>query len=85
MFANLSAIGLAPELFDAVISGDMISRVKPHPDIFLMTSERIGVPVENCIVIEDSPAGVRAARSAGEYLCLSSTLATSIQESRAWV
>ncbi len=53
--------------FDAVIAGDdpRLERGKPAPDIFLLAAEDVGVGPEHCIVIEDSPAGVAAARAAG--------------------
>lgn len=51
--------------FDAIIGGDMISRSKPEPDIFLTAAERLGVRAENCCVIEDSYNGIRAAYRAG--------------------
>jgi beta-phosphoglucomutase-like phosphatase (HAD superfamily) len=38
---------------------------KPHPDIFLYAADRIGVAPEDCLVIEDSPNGVRAGVAAG--------------------
>jgi HAD superfamily hydrolase (TIGR01509 family) len=53
-------------LFDGrVFSASNVERGKPHPDIFLYASDRIGVPPRECIVIEDSPGGVTAARAAG--------------------
>jgi beta-phosphoglucomutase-like phosphatase (HAD superfamily) len=38
---------------------------KPNPDVFLMAADLLDVPAENCIVIEDAVAGVRAANNAG--------------------
>lgn len=53
-------------LFDGrVFSASNVERGKPHPDIFLHASASIGVPPRECIVIEDSPSGVTAARAAG--------------------
>lgn len=51
--------------FDEVVGGDMVSRSKPAPDIFLKASERLGVDPADIIVIEDSYNGVRAAYRAG--------------------
>ena len=50
--------------FDAVVGGDMVSRGKPDPDIFLKAAELLGVQPEDCIVVGDTPADVRAAVAA---------------------
>ncbi len=63
--ANLAEIGCAPSWFDAVINGLMVVHKKPAPDIFLLAAERIGVPAAECLVVEDAPSGLRAARAAG--------------------
>jgi HAD superfamily hydrolase (TIGR01509 family) len=52
-------------MFSAIVSGDDVTRGKPAPDIFLKAAERIGLPPEKCVVFEDAPAGVEAARAAG--------------------
>lgn len=51
--------------FDAVVDGNMISRTKPDPEIFIMAAQRLGVANSECIVIEDAEAGVQAALAAG--------------------
>lgn len=51
--------------FDTVVTGDQVSRGKPAPDPYLLAAERLGVPPGECVAIEDSPTGVRAALSAG--------------------
>jgi HAD superfamily hydrolase (TIGR01509 family) len=51
--------------FDFVISGEEVANGKPAPDIFLKVAERFNIENENCIVIEDSTNGVKAASSAG--------------------
>ena len=53
--------------FDYLVTGDMVKRSKPNPDIFLEAAKRLGVNSEECIVIEDSHNGIRAAYSAGMY------------------
>jgi pseudouridine 5'-phosphatase len=54
-------------VFSAVICGDdpRLSRPKPHPDIFLLAARDLGAAPARCVVFEDSPAGVKAARAAG--------------------
>lgn len=51
--------------FKAIVSSEDVARGKPAPDIFLRTAELLDVPAEKCRVIEDSSAGVEAARAAG--------------------
>jgi beta-phosphoglucomutase len=51
--------------FDAVVGAADVARGKPHPDVFLKAAERCGVAPEHCIVFEDAPLGVEAARRAG--------------------
>jgi len=53
--------------FDAIICGDMVSHSKPHPEIFLVAAERLGIRPEDCYVIEDSFNGIRAAHNAGMH------------------
>ncbi|WP_335937145.1 HAD family hydrolase [Streptomyces sp. PTD5-9] len=50
---------------DWIFSVDDVGRGKPAPDLFLYAAERMGVAPERCVVIEDSPLGVEAARAAG--------------------
>ena len=54
-------------IFDCVVSGDDddIKEGKPSPDIFLVAARRINGRPEDCLVFEDAPAGVQAARAAG--------------------
>ncbi|MFD9659757.1 HAD family hydrolase [Streptomyces mirabilis] len=48
-----------------VFSSQDVGRGKPAPDLFLYAAERMGVAPERCVVVEDSPLGVRAANAAG--------------------
>jgi HAD superfamily hydrolase (TIGR01509 family) len=50
---------------DALVGAEDVKRGKPHPDLFLCAAEKLGVPPSHCIVIEDSDAGIDAARAAG--------------------
>lgn len=51
--------------FKVVVGGDMVTKGKPNPDIFLKAAELLGLEPSECIVVEDSPAGIRAAVAAG--------------------
>ena len=62
---NLREIGLAPETFDAILTGSDVRRKKPDPEIFLAAAARLGLRAETCLVIEDAPNGLRAGKSAG--------------------
>ncbi|MGW2827423.1 HAD family hydrolase [Streptomyces sp. NPDC001443] len=50
---------------DRIFSSQDVGRGKPAPDLFLYAAERMGVPPQKCVVIEDSPLGVQAAVAAG--------------------
>jgi len=49
---------------DVIITGDEVQRGKPHPEIYLRSSKKLGVAPEACLVIEDALAGVAAAKAA---------------------
>lgn len=53
------------ELVSVRVDVSMVARAKPAPDIFLAAAERLGMNPRDCIVIEDSVAGLNAARSVG--------------------
>lgn len=48
-----------------LIAAEDVERGKPAPDCFLLAAERLGTTAERCLVLEDSPAGIAAAKSAG--------------------
>ncbi|HCF38054.1 MAG TPA: beta-phosphoglucomutase family hydrolase [Thermosipho africanus] len=60
----LEKIGIL-NIFDAVITGYDFKKGKPDPEIFLIASKRLGIPPENCVVIEDAIEGINAGNSAG--------------------
>ena len=62
--AHLRTNGIA-DWFEVIVGGDMITKGKPNPDIFLKAAELLGEAPENCIVVEDSPVGIRAGSAAG--------------------
>ena len=52
-------------MFEAIVSAEDVTKGKPDPQVFLAAAERLGVPRDRCIVVEDAGVGVQAARSAG--------------------
>jgi len=63
--ANLKQIGLPPETWHAVISGEDVVRKKPAPDVFLSAAKLLGIAPRDCVVIEDAVNGIEAAKAAG--------------------
>lgn len=55
------------DMFDKITCGDEIKNLKPDPDIFLKSAQKLALNPDECIVIEDSPAGIQAAFNAGMY------------------
>jgi HAD superfamily hydrolase (TIGR01509 family) len=62
---SLEVTGLLPRLEGRLFSATMVSRGKPAPDLFLFAAAQLGAAPAACAVVEDSPAGVVAARAAG--------------------
>jgi HAD superfamily hydrolase (TIGR01509 family) len=63
--ANLKKIGLPPESWDAVVTGERVEHKKPAPEIFLVAARDLGVPPTQCVVVEDAVNGIEAAKAAG--------------------
>lgn len=51
--------------FDAIVSGEEVSKPKPAPDVFLQAVKDLKVNANNCVVLEDAPSGIVAANKAG--------------------
>ncbi len=62
---NLQLTGISESCFDTVITGEDITENKPSPEIFIKASSRLGLKPLECLVVEDAPGGVKAAKSAG--------------------
>jgi len=60
----LDTAGLRP-FFRVIVDGMQVERPKPHPEIYLIGAQRLGVEPSRCVVFEDSPSGIAAARAAG--------------------
>lgn len=60
----LEKLGIT-ELFDAIVDGNSVSKAKPDPEVFLKGAEMLGLNPADCVVFEDSQAGIEAARNAG--------------------
>jgi HAD superfamily hydrolase (TIGR01509 family) len=67
--AALVAIDLT-DAFEVVVSSDEVAHGKPAPDVYLETAARLDVPPSDCLVVEDSLNGVKAARAAGMTVVL---------------
>jgi len=63
--ARIAAADLVPP--SVLVTADQVEHGKPAPDPFLLAAERLGVPPERCLVVEDAPAGLAAAEAAGCY------------------
>jgi HAD superfamily hydrolase (TIGR01509 family) len=62
---SLEVTGLLPRFDGRIFSATMVARGKPAPDLFLFAAGSLGYPPAACLVVEDSPAGIEAAKAAG--------------------
>jgi HAD superfamily hydrolase (TIGR01509 family) len=62
---TLGVTGLHDHFAGRIFSATEVANGKPAPDLFLHAAERMGVPPDRCVVVEDSRYGVQAARAAG--------------------
>ena len=51
-------------LFNAIVDGNDVTKAKPDPEVFLTAAQKLGIAPENCVVFEDSLAGIQAAKNA---------------------
>ncbi|MDB5737415.1 MAG: family phosphatase [Sphingomonas bacterium] len=67
--AHLRHIGLADAFGAHLYSGrEHVANGKPAPDLYLYAAKQLGVPIERCVVIEDSPVGARGAVASGAFV-----------------
>ena len=59
-------------LFDAIVTMEDYEHGKPAPDVFLKAAEKLNIPPEECMVVEDAKTGIKAAKAAG-MKCLAVT------------
>jgi len=62
---SLEIAGLIDRFHPSIFSAASVERGKPAPDLFLKAAAEMGVAPEHCVVVEDSPAGIVAAKKAG--------------------
>lgn len=66
---HLEHIGLRDAFGDRIFSGkEHVARGKPAPDLYLHAAEAIGVPIGDCVILEDSPVGARGAVASGAFV-----------------
>ncbi len=56
---------LPADTFATVVTGEGVAHGKPHPEPYLLAAERLGIPIAQCVAIEDSENGARSAEAAG--------------------
>ena len=66
--------------FDAVVTTSEAGKSKPSPDVYLLAAHRIGIDPDNCLVFEDSPNGLSAAKNAGMYCVAIETSSVNVIE-----
>ncbi len=66
---HLRHAGLADAFTGHIYSGqEHVARGKPEPDLYLYAADRLGIPIERCAIIEDSPVGVTGAAKTGAFV-----------------
>jgi HAD superfamily hydrolase (TIGR01509 family) len=62
--AALETLGIRAD-FELIVTGDMVTHSKPHPEIYQLAAERLHLDPRRCLAVEDSPAGTASATAAG--------------------
>jgi beta-phosphoglucomutase family hydrolase len=74
---NLEALDLT-DFFPVIVGADDVSRGKPDPEVFLTAAQLLGLPPERCVVFEDAPLGIEAARRAGMKVVAFTTMLSAV-------
>jgi len=95
---NVNAwFGKDEKLFDVIVAAEDTSKAKPNPEPYLMAAKKLGVPAEECVVVENAPLGIKAAKAAGmrciaitstlpaEYLKEADVIINSIRDVLEWI
>ncbi len=53
------------EYFDFIVDGTLVKKAKPDPEVFVAAADHLGIAYKDCVVFEDSAAGIQAAKAAG--------------------
>lgn len=64
-FADAFVAQVAEGTFDVTVTGDEVTRGKPDPEAYLRAAEMLGVRIEDCVVVEDSPSGIASGLASG--------------------
>lgn len=70
IFVKMKMADVSLDYFDAITSGDEVKESKPHPQIYQIACEKLGVKPENAIAFEDTDLGVESASRAGVHVIL---------------
>jgi HAD superfamily hydrolase (TIGR01509 family) len=81
--ANAIAKGMLQDIkFEFVLAGDVVSKKKPDPEIYLLALKKTGLQPQECVVIEDSRNGVLAAKKAGMWVVVTTNIYTEKEDLR---
>lgn len=67
------------DFFEVIAAGDQVKAKKPAPDVFLAALERLGLPAQSCLALEDSVNGLKSARAAGLPVVITTSIYTDDQ------
>ncbi len=86
MVINLSEIGLPPETFHSIITGEDVVNKKPSPDIYIKAASSLGLKPELCLVVEDAVSGISSGKSAGcKCLAVTSSFTAEALHEADWI